>query len=336
MSARAIIFGCSGPALGGEESAFLRDADPWGFCLFARNCETPDQMRRLTDALREAVGRDCPVLIDQEGGRVQRMRGPVWRDFMWTPKLRAGFAAEAVDEALALRFRLIAHELAEVGVDVNAMPLLDVARPETDPIIADRALGATPEEVIRRGRIAVEALGAGGVAPILKHMPGQGRATGDTHTDLPRVAAPLEALRETDFAPFRAFADLAMGMTGHMVLEALDPDAPATQSAACIRAIREDIGFGGLLMTDDLGMDALAGTPADRSAAALAAGCDVILHCNATRDEAISSLSVVPELSGAALSRAEAALAARGGAQDFDPAEADARLKALTGEGADA
>ncbi|MEM6440088.1 MAG: glycoside hydrolase family 3 N-terminal domain-containing protein, partial [Pseudomonadota bacterium] len=308
MSApRAIILGVEGTALGKDESAFLRDADPWGFILFARNVEAPDQVERLTDALRRAVGRDAPVLVDQEGGRVARMRRPHWREWAWTPALRERLAGPdnraALEEALCLRFRLIAHELSAVGIDVNCMPILDVPQSFTDPIIADRALGADAEEVTRHGRIAAEALMAGGVAPVVKHMPGQGRAAVDSHAELPRVDAGLDALREVDFAPFAALADLPMGMTGHVVLEALDPEGPATTSAAAIRVIRHEIGFDGLLMTDDLDMQALSGTPAQRASAAIAAGCDVILHCNGSRAEMETTVAVVPELTGAALRR---------------------------------
>ncbi|MEM1314195.1 MAG: glycoside hydrolase family 3 N-terminal domain-containing protein [Pseudomonadota bacterium] len=332
---RAIIYGCEGTSLGKDESAFLRDADPWGFILFARNIERPEQVERLTDALRRAVGRDAPVLIDQEGGRVARLRKPHWREWLWTPALRERLSGEALDEAIALRFRLIAHELAAVGIDVNCMPILDVPNADADPIIADRALGADAEEVARHGRIAAEALMAGGVAPVVKHMPGQGRGAVDSHHALPRVDAPLEALREVDFAPFRAMADLPMGMTAHVVFDAIDPQAPVTTSPAGIRAIREEIGFDGLLMTDDLDMKALAGPPAERAAAAIAAGCDMILHCNGTRAQMQTTAAVVPQLSGEALRRADAALAARGAAQGFDPAAADARLARLSGEGAD-
>jgi beta-N-acetylhexosaminidase len=327
---RAAIFGLSGPRLTADERAFFAEADPWGFIVFARNVETPAQLLALTADLRACVGRDAPVLIDQEGGRVQRLRPPHWR--AW-PDPRP--ACEALPDAdaermLRLRYRLIAHELRACGVDVNCAPLLDVPQPDAHPIIGDRAYGADPARIARLGRAVREGLAAGGVAPIIKHIPGHGRAGVDSHHALPRVPASRAAL-EADFAPFRAHADAPMAMTAHVVFEAVDPDACATFSPAVIRLIREDIGFAGLLMSDDLGMGALDGPMRERVACAFAAGCDMALHCDGDAAAMQAVAEAAPRLTGAALARARAAEAARGIPDAFDAAQADAALAALGG-----
>ncbi|MFM7335164.1 MAG: glycoside hydrolase family 3 N-terminal domain-containing protein, partial [Tabrizicola sp.] len=257
----ATIFGCAGPRLLPEERAFYRDADPFGFILFARNVEDPEQLRRLTGDLRAAVGRDAPILVDQEGGRVQRLRSPHWRE--WTPPLDTVDGAgslEAAERTMRLRAMVIATELAAVGIDADCIPTLDVVRPETHPFLMNRCYGRDPDSVARIGRAVADGLMAGGVFPVMKHMPGHGLSHVDTHHDLPRVDVSLEDLQAVDFAPFRALADLPMAMTAHLVFAALDPDRPATQSPTMIRVIREVIGFKGLLMSDDLNMQALAGT----------------------------------------------------------------------------
>lgn len=323
---RAAIFGLAGTELGAEEAAFLRDADPWGAILFARNVATPAQLRRLTGALREALGRDAPVLIDQEGGRVARLRPPHWRG--WAP---VAADAAAGEEALALRYRLIAAELRAVGIDVNCMPLLDLAVPGADPIIGDRALGGDAATVAARGRAVCDALLAGGVLPVIKHLPGHGRAPCDSHLALPVVDVPREVLETTDFAPFRALADQALGMTAHVVYAALDPDRPATTSPACIAAIRRGIGFDGLLMSDDLSMAALAGPMRARARDALAAGCDMLLHCNADRAEMETVAAEAPMLDAAPARRAARAEATRRAPAPFDAEAAVARHAALTG-----
>lgn len=311
MAARAVIFGARGEELDRDERRFLADADPWGFILFGRNIAGPEQLRRLTADLRTVVGRDAPILIDQEGGRVARMRAPAWRE--WLPALEechrlpdAGLRARAMH----LRYRLIADELRDVGIDVNCAPVLDLVQPETHPVIRNRCYGENPAEVASIGRAVAEGLLAGGVLPIVKHMPGQGRANLDSHKALPRVEAPAADL-QADFTPFRALADLPMAMTAHVIYAALDPERPATQSPRMLRLIREDIGFGGLVMTDDLSMHALSGSFAGRAERALAAGCDMVLHCNGDREEMAAVLDSVPRLDGAAHERAEAALALR-------------------------
>ncbi|MBP7000236.1 beta-N-acetylhexosaminidase [Amaricoccus sp.] len=330
MAPRAVILGCLGPDLGAGERRFLAEADPWGFILFARNVVDAGQLRRLTGALREAVGRDAPILIDQEGGRVARLRAP-WRE--WLPALdecaRQPDAARAA-EAMRLRYRLIAHELAAVGIDVDAAPVLDLVHPETHAIIRNRAYGPDPAAVAIIGRAVAEGLLAGGVLPVMKHMPGHGRAGLDSHLALPRVAAGRAALA-ADFAPFRALADLPMAMSAHVVFEAIDPDAPATLSPAVIRAIREEIGFDGLLITDDLSMRALDGPFRARAERAVAAGADMLLHCNGNPAEAAEVVAGAPRLAGRAAARAAAALALRGRAMTEEAAALDAAFAALTG-----
>ncbi|PZQ49477.1 MAG: beta-hexosaminidase [Rhodovulum sulfidophilum] len=334
MAARAVILGCAGPELSAAERRFFAKADPWGFILFARNIETPEQARRLTAGLRDAVGRDAPILIDQEGGRVQRLRGPNWRE--WAPALEecAGLPLAARARAMYLRHRLIAGELIDLGIDVNCAPVLDLAGAETHAILRNRCLAGEPETVAALGRAAAEGLLAGGALPVMKHIPGQGRAPLDSHAELPVVAASRAELA-ADFAPFRALADLPMAMSAHVVYAALDAGRPATQSPAMVRLIREEIGFDGLLMTDDLSMRALKGSFEDRAERALAAGCDVILHCNGEAGEAVAVVAATPRLAGRALARAEAALARRGGGAGELPA-LEAEYRALAGASAHA
>ena len=303
---RAAILGLAGPVLGPDERDVLRAADPWGLILFARNVEAPEQLRRLVAEAREALGRRAPVLIDQEGGRVARLSAPAWRDW---PSVAAD-AARGPD-ALRLRYRLIAAELHALGIDVDCMPLLDIPVPGADPIIGDRALGGAPATVAARGRAVCEGLTAGGVLPVVKHMPGHGRAGADSHTALPVVETDRATLAATDFAPFRALADQPLAMTAHVLYTALDAGRPATLSPDCIAAIRGEIGFDGLLMSDDIAMGALTGPMGARAAQAVAAGCDVVLHCTGDRDEAQAVIDAVPELAGTAARRAAAAEAAR-------------------------
>lgn len=318
-----VIFGCLGPALSDEERGFFRATNPWGFILFRRNIEDPAQLLRLTDSLREAVGRTAPILIDQEGGRVARLRAPHWR--AWPPPL-AGMDSAQIAEAdkeaaLAARYRLIGGELRKVGVDVCCAPLLDVPAPGGHDIIGDRALGLDPDSVARRGFAVREGLTAAGVLPVIKHTPGHGRALVDSHEALPRVAASRADLERVDFAPFRRHADALLGMTAHLVYEALDPANPATLSETVVREIiRGAIGFDGLLMTDDLSMKALSGDFESRARQALAAGCDVVLHCNGEMAEMASIARALSPMAGEALRRAQAAdrarLAIRGAAPD--------------------
>jgi len=311
VTRRAVIFGCSGPELTAPEADLFRSTRPWGFVLFRRNVASPGQLRQLIDSLRDSVGDPAaPVLVDQEGGRVQRLGPPHW------PKYPPGRAygetaanpAERQDLAW-LGARLMASDLMAVGINVDCAPVLDVPAPGAHDVIGDRAYGASPEEVAALGRAAAEGLLAGGVLPVIKHMPGHGRAMADSHERLPVVSAPPEALAG-DFAPFRACADLPAAMTAHVVYAAIDSERPATASKAVIeRAIRGDIGFRGLLLSDDLSMKALKGDFESRARMALGAGCDIVLHCNGDMAEMHAVAAGARLLEGASAERANAALA---------------------------
>jgi beta-N-acetylhexosaminidase len=325
----ATILGCEGPRLSPDEARFFSEVQPWGFILFARNIEDPVQVLALTSDLRAAVGRDAPILIDQEGGRVQRMRPPHWRQ--WRPALdqmaQAGPLRAA--RAMRLRARMIAHELRGVGIDVNCMPLADVARDTTHPVLKNRLYGTEPDTVIGAGRAVADGLLSGGVLPVLKHLPGYGLGEVDSHKTLPRVTAPLEELRRVDFAAFRPLVHLPLGMTAHIVYEALEDDLPATLSPAMVAMIRDEIGFQGALMTDDLSMGALPGPLGERADRARRAGCDLILHCNGERPEMEEVVGRSGTLAGASLARTEAALAARRHPEPLDIEAAEAELADL-------
>jgi len=324
--ANAFITGVSGTALTADERAFLRDADPWGFILFKRNVDTPEQVRALVDAMREAVGQgDAPVLIDQEGGRVQRLAPPHWPKYPPGAHYAALYEKDKETGLVAARLgaRLIANDLAALGITVDCLPLADVPVSEADPIIGDRAYGTTPAKVAAIAQAVTDGLMDAGVLPVLKHIPGHGRATADSHLALPVVDIDQATLESSDFAAFKPLAQLPLGMTAHVVFSAIDPDAPATTSVKMVReVIRGFIGFDGLLMSDDVSMNALSGTLARRTRAALAAGCDVALHCNGKLDEMYEVASESPKLAGEPARRANAALAARRKPMTFDVAEA--------------
>ena len=307
MTAQAVIYGCEGPTLTDWERDFFTEADPLGFILFARNCVDPDQLRALVAALRAAVGRDeAPVLIDQEGGRVTRLKPPAWRAAPAAGVFDelAQSDLESACEAAEVNARLLALELRALGIDVDCLPLLDLRLPEGHGIIGDRALGSDPEQVIALGRAVCESLAAAGVISVIKHMPGHGRARVDSHEALPRVDAPLETLRDSDFRPFKALAAAPWGMTAHIVYTAIDPDRPATTSPKVIsEIIRGEIGFDGLLLSDDLSMKALSGGLGERAGAALAAGCDVALHCNGEPAEMEAVAAAASPLTPAAEAR---------------------------------
>jgi beta-N-acetylhexosaminidase len=323
--------------LSGAERTFFRDTDPLGFILFQRNCVNPDQVRALVSDLRECVGRaDAPILIDQEGGRVQRLKPPHWRA---APAAARFGELAAVDragaaEAVRLNARLIAAELVSLGITVNCAPLLDVPQSGTDPVIGDRALGTTAELAAFLGEAACEGFLDGGVLPVIKHIPGHGRAGVDSHAALPVVTASVAELEEVDFAPFRALSRMPWAMTGHVVYAGIDDGAPATTSASVIeRIIRGHMGFDGVLVSDDLSMQALDGTLGARAAAALAAGCDVALHCNGTMDEMMDVATTTGPLSDAAVARIGRGEAMRREPGAFDRTAALARLGELLGEG---
>lgn len=288
---RAAILGCAGPDLSADERAFFRDADPLGFILFARNIDTPERARRLTDDLRSCVARgDAPVLIDQEGGRVARLRPPHWRKAPPAWLLGELYARDPEKGLLAtkLNAHLLAADVLSAGCDVDCLPVLDIAFAETHAVIGDRAYAAQPEPVAALGRAAAEGLMAEGVIAVIKHIPGHGRALVDSHLSLPTVTASRAELECTDFLPFKLLSDLPWAMTAHVLYEAIDPEAALTVSAVGVRdIIRGHVGFEGLLLSDDLSMQALGGTLGARAGRALAAGCDIALHCNGKMDEMI-------------------------------------------------
>ena len=331
--ATAAILGCEALRLSAAERAFFRSVRPWGFILFKRNIDTPDQVRALVDDLRACVDRsDAPILIDQEGGRVQRLGPPHWRRY---PPGRAYGQFGAQDglrrrEITRLGARLLAHDLAALGINVDCVPVLDVPEPGAHDVIGDRAYGETPEDVAMLGRAACEGLIAGGVLPVVKHIPGHGRARADSHLALPVVEAALAELDARDFAPFKMLSDMPMAMTAHVVYTAIDPRRPATTSAKAVRGvIREIIGFDGLLMSDDLSMKALEGDFTERARASLAAGCDVVLHCNGDMTEMTAVVAGTKPLATRAKARAAAALnRAPKTPEPFDAVEGRARFDA--------
>jgi beta-N-acetylhexosaminidase len=334
MSTRAFITGVSGTVLTAAEREFIRGMRPWGFILFKRNVETPTQVSDLVDELRDCVGEaDAPVLIDQEGGRVARLGPPNWPAY--PPGATFG-ALYDLDKTLGLKAarlssRLIAADLIDLGITVDCLPLADVPVAGADAVIGNRAYGTEPAKVAAIARAVTEGLQQGGVLPVLKHIPGHGRATADSHFRLPTVDTSQEELERTDFAAFQPLADLPMAMTAHVVFSALDPAQPATTSATIIRqVIRGVIGFQGLLMSDDVSMNALAGSIAERTRAIVNAGCDMVLHCNGKLDEMHDVARETPELADEALDRAKRALASRGEPEPFDRQAARAELDALT------
>ena len=339
---RACILGCQGQRLTAEERAFFRDVRPWGFILFGRNVAALDQIRALTDALRDAVGDEAAlVFTDQEGGRVQRLKPPLAR--LRPPAARFGELyrrdPEAGLEATFLNHRLMAWELSAAGIDADCVPCLDLRHPETHAVIGDRAFAEDAATVAALGRVALDGMLAGGVAAVIKHMPGHGRATADSHMETPRVSTPLAVLEATDFEPFRALADAPMGMTGHVTFTEADPETCTTHSSRVIQTIiRGWIGFDGLLMTDDLSMKALGGDHAERTRRAIEAGCDVALYGNGAlvgepvRDlmgEITQVAEAAGELHGRAAERAADARASARGTHPFDAEAAQARLDEL-------
>lgn len=317
-----MILGCTGTRLTPDEIAFYRRERPWGFILFARNIGEPEQIRDLVASMRDSVGRPAaPVFIDQEGGRVQRLRPPI------APNYPAGSAVGALyreDRDAGLRAawllsRLHAFDLARLGITSDCMPVLDVPVEGANEVIGSRAYGRDPLSVAALGRAAAEGLLSGGVLPVMKHVPGHGRAFADTHHALPTVDAPIEELRAHDFAPFKALRDLPAAMTAHVVFAAIDPANPATTSGKVISEIvRGEIGFDGLLISDDTSMKALSGDFPSKAEAILAAGCDLVLHCNGVMEEMSGIASKTRPLTGRSLKRAEDALARLGSGDGLD------------------
>ncbi|HVH77672.1 MAG TPA: beta-N-acetylhexosaminidase [Stellaceae bacterium] len=331
---RAAVFGCAGERLSEWEARFFAAADPLGFILFRRNCRSSGQVRELVAALRETVERaDAPVLIDQEGGRVARLGPPNWRAYP-----AAGHIAALPDplaaEAARLGARLIADDLARLGVTVDCLPVLDLPAADADPVIGDRAYGSDPARAATLGEAAASGLLEGGVLPVIKHIPGHGRARVDSHLACPIVEALHEELSRGDFAPFRALAHMPWAMTAHIVYRALDPDMPATLSPRVIGdIIRGEIGFVGVLVSDDLSMQALGGGLGERAARALAAGCDLALHCNGNPAEMEAVVAATGPLSAAAAARLERGERLRTASRKpFDRAASEARFDALLEE----
>ena len=325
----AFICGLSGTELSGREAAVLRDTRPCGVILFARNADSPDQLRRLTDAAKAAVGDEILILIDQEGGRVQRLRPPHWRTLPAGAAYAKAYAydLQKAGKAAFAVARLTAADLRAVGINTNCAPLADVPVAGSHGVIGDRAFAASSNDVAAIGAAVADGLMAGGVLPVLKHIPGHGRAMADSHFDLPTVTATREELEVTDFVPFRKLSNLPAAMTAHVVFSAYDADAPASISGPVTeQVIRKNIGFDGLLMSDDLAMNALSGTVTERAAAVIAAGSDVVLACNGGLEETEAVAAVVPSLAGRALLRFERARAVFRQQQQFDMAEAEACL----------
>jgi beta-N-acetylhexosaminidase len=337
MRSRA-IYGCAGPALSDDERAFFADAKPWGFILFGRNIVDPQQVKALTASLRETIGDEsAPVLIDQEGGRVARLKPPHWKERPAAARFGELYAKspERAREAAYLNSRMIAHDLVALGINVDCAPVLDVPVEGANEVIGDRSFGRDPAQIIALGRAAIEGFLEGGVIPVMKHVPGHGRAMADSHKDLPRVAAAAEELSANDFVTFRSLNHCPMAMTAHVVFEALDPQRPATTSPKVIRdIIRGEIGFAGLLLSDDVSMNALSGPISARTKASLFAGCDIVLHCNGGMDEMKDVASVAKPLEGQPLKRAEQALAQLTGIEPLDLAAAEQRLDELMSEAA--
>jgi beta-N-acetylhexosaminidase len=332
MSVRAVIFGCDGHELTADEVAFFRAVQPWGFILFGRNCGSPEQVRRLTTSMRELLGREnAPILVDQEGGRVQRLRAPNWK----ARPAAGSFGSISRQNPRAARdlaydnARVMAAELCDLGINVDCTPCVDVPVEGAHNIIGDRAFANDPWVVASLGQAVIDGMTDSGVLPVIKHIPGHGRARADSHMELPVVDTSREELERTDFTPFRALARAPLGMTAHVVYSAIDPTAPATTSKKVIdEVVRGFIGFDGLLMTDDLTMRALKGTLAERTKASIAAGCDMILHCTRNMDEMREIADAAPVLSGKALERAQRALGALSRPKPFDIAATQSRVDA--------
>ena len=321
MSINAAIFGCLGPQLTKGETAFFRDCNPWAFILFARNIETPNQVRKLCADLRNSVGRDALIFIDQEGGRVQRLGPPHWR--------KAPFARlfadlydidkQASKRAIWLNFRLIADELRSVGITANCAPVLDLPISGSDPIISDRAFSCKPNRMIDMAHAAMAGLSAGGVVPVIKHLPGHGRAQVDSHKSLPRVTESMDVLRQSDFIPFKALRSAPMAMTAHIVYDSVDPHAPITISKRGIKnIIRGELGYDGLVMSDDLEMKALSGELTHLTEKSLAAGCDVVLQCSGKMPAMVKIAKGLNPLSVKSLARAQISEYMSDYADDFD------------------
>lgn len=326
MAVRAFVTGCETTSLSDAERSFITSADPWGLTLFARNCASPEQVERLTGEFRMCVGRDdAPVLIDQEGGRVQRLKPPHWRAYPSGLQVGALYGRDR-ERGIRCAFncaRLMAEELLRLGITVDCLPVLDVPAAGAHQVIGDRAYGTTPDDVIELGRAVIQGVMAAGVLPVMKHIPGHGRAGVDSHKELPVVTASRDELAACDFVPFHRLNDCPLAMTAHVVYSALDPDNPATLSKTIISdLIRGELGFDGVLLSDDIGMHALSGSLRQRTIASHAAGCDIVLHCSGILSEMEEVAAEVHEISGQCAERVSAAMAMMRTPDDFDVDEA--------------
>ncbi len=332
MTMLPLILGLSGPRLTEGERAFFRDANPWGFILFARNVETPDQLRQLTSDLRDAVSRNALIFIDQEGGRVRRLRPPHWRDYPSARVLASNFASDrsVARRVSFLHHRLIADDLRDLGITANCAPVLDIPIKGANPIISDRAFGTSAKDVVDMAHTALAGLMAGGVSPVIKHIPGHGRALVDSHLALPKISNDLTDLSQTDFEPFKKLCDAPMAMTAHIVYEGVESDRPLTTSKKGItRIIRGEIGFEGLLMSDDLDMKALSGSLTDKTRRALAAGCDIALQCSGKLPDMVKVAKGASTLTGESLKRSVIAENCAEHITDFDRQRAEAEFDAI-------
>lgn len=332
MRQLTVIFGLQGPRLSSAEKAFFRDANPWGFILFARNIETPDQVRGLTNSLRETVGRDVMIFIDQEGGRVQRLRPPHWFDYPSLGSIAQNYHAnkKQTRRSIFLHHRLIAADLRALGINANCAPVLDIPAKNADPIISDRAMGTNAHQVIDLGQAALAGLMTGGVAPVIKHIPGHGRAKVDSHIALPKIQSWLPGLIGSDFLPFKTLNSAPMAMTAHIVVEGLDNRSPVTISPAAIKFIRNRLGYDGLIMTDDMDMKALSGSLSGLTRAALTAGCDIALQCSGKLPAMVEVAKGSRYLDGESRRRADIAQLCAEDPREFNYNLAKAEYLALT------
>ncbi len=330
MSISSVIFGCSGPGLSSGEIAFFRDVNPWGFILFARNIENPNQVRRLCKDLRESVGRDALIFIDQEGGRVQRMGAPYWRTAPRANVFEPMFAknAQVANRACYLNFRLIAEDLRQCGLTANCAPVLDLPVAGADPIVSDRAFSRDRHAMVSLANACMAGLTAGGILPVIKHMPGHGRAKVDSHKALPVIDTKLPILEKSDFYPFRALKQAPVAMTAHVVISEVDASEPVTTSKTAFETIiRDKLGYDGLVVTDDLEMQALRGSLRRRTEKSLHAGCDVVLHCSGNMKSMVEVATALKPLSGRSLERARIAELIT---QDVEPCDVEALLDEYT------
>ena len=334
MGQGAYIFGCEATRLTDQEKMFFAQSRPFGFILFARNIDTPDQLRGLTGEMRDAAGYDAPIFIDQEGGRVDRMNPGHWEQTL--PALdQVELAGASAERSMWLRARLIAAQLQSVGIDANCVPLCDIVTDATHPVLKNRCYGRNVADVTAIATVVAEATLSGGVLPVVKHIPGYGRARNDAHLELSVVDATVSDLEEFEFAPFVALSHMPMAMTAHLIYSALD-ELPATQSPVIVDLIRKRIGFQGLLMGDDIGMEALHGSITERSQKSLQAGCDIVLHCNGDLAEMIGVADTVGMMNQVSQERADTALTWRNSPEPFDEAAAQNELKTILESRADA